>query len=302
MVQFENITVRRVLKGNAELVSRCNVTTFPSGFLLLNKDSCKPIPLENILRPLYTGFLQTLPEVIRETFFEDPEPPRAEPKTIPAFWEAADRTKVYMADLDSAVLCSLKRIEVRFSYLDEEHLSALKQFVNILAKYFPEQSVIKDYLHKLDVWLKSDVVTNVSRSEWTEALRATKEGLNVSLPDSPVWVSCQGSSPGFESYSYSVWILFHLLTVQEALKSDGSDSPLEVLPAMREFMRNFYGCPDNAKHFESLAAESLNEVKSKDEAILWLWSSFAGTSGTYVILISALVGRCTCLLGLFHFL
>lgn len=47
--------------------------------------------------------------------------------------------------------------------------------------------------------------------------------------------------------------------------------PLEVLQTMREFMHHFYYCRDCSKHFEGMAKESMDQVKSRDEAILWLW-------------------------------
>lgn len=41
---------------------------------------------------------------------------------------------------------------------------------------------------------------------------------------------------------------------------------------MRAYIRNFFGCRMCAEHFEAMAAESMHEVKNRDEAVLWLWS------------------------------
>ncbi|CAI5766136.1 sulfhydryl oxidase 1 [Podarcis lilfordi] len=275
MAQYKNIVVRRVLKSNAELVTRCKVTTFPSGFLYSSKGSCTPIPLANNSRSFYTDFLRTLPGVQREIIYTS-KPPIAETKATPDSWEVADRTQLCMADLEYAVLCSLHRIEVSLANFTEERLSALKHYVHILAKYFPERSAVHNYLHKLEVWQESNLSINISRNEWIEDLKAAKEGLNASFPETPDCVGCQGNIPGFESYLCSLQIIFHLLAVQEALKSDGANSSSEVFPAAREFMTNFYFYSPAAKRFASLPAEFITEVKDQEEAIFQLWSTFTG--------------------------
>lgn len=48
--------------------------------------------------------------------------------------------------------------------------------------------------------------------------------------------------------------------------------PLEVLNTMRCYVKHFFGCQECAQHFEAMAAKSMDQVKSRDEAVLWLWS------------------------------
>lgn len=48
--------------------------------------------------------------------------------------------------------------------------------------------------------------------------------------------------------------------------------PLEVLSTMRCYVRHFFGCQECAEHFEAMAAQSMDKVASREEAILWLWS------------------------------
>ncbi|XP_042319500.1 sulfhydryl oxidase 1 [Sceloporus undulatus] len=270
MLQFENIAVRRVLKSNEELVRRFNVTTFPSGFLLVKNGSCRSIPVNGDSRPLYTSFLRSLPRVFRGNSFRPTMVPSAEPTTAPAPWRVADRRKVYMADLESAVLYTLRIEAARFLHLDKERLFALKQYVNILAKYFPGRRVVMNYLRNLDLWLK--LKTNISSNEWERALRNNPELPYARLPDNPLWVGCQGSKPEFRGFPCGLWTLFHLLTVQEALHSPNLASPSEILPTMRGYVRYFFGCRECAEHFEGMAAESMDKVRNKDGAVLWLWS------------------------------
>uniref|UniRef100_A0A6J0TGW1 Sulfhydryl oxidase n=1 Tax=Pogona vitticeps TaxID=103695 RepID=A0A6J0TGW1_9SAUR len=270
MLQFENLAVRRVLKSNEELVRHFNVTTFPSGFLLVNNGSCSIIPVHMDSRPLYTDFLRRLPGVMKGNTFRPTMLPSAEPQTTTAPWRVADRKKLYMADLESAVLYTLRVEAARFSHLDEERLSALKQYVTVLVKYFPGRLVVMNYLHNLDLWLRPR--TNVSQNNWEEALRNKAELPYARLPENPLWVGCQGSKPELRGFPCSLWTLFHLLTVQEALLSPNHASPSEVLPTMRRYVQYFFGCRECAEHFEGMAAESMHKVKNKDGAVLWLWS------------------------------
>lgn len=47
----------------------------------------------------------------------------------------------------------------------------------------------------------------------------------------------------------------------------------EVLQAMRNYVRFFFGCRDCADHFEQMAAASMHRVTSPKNAVLWLWTS-----------------------------
>lgn len=41
---------------------------------------------------------------------------------------------------------------------------------------------------------------------------------------------------------------------------------------MRCYVKHFFGCQECAQHFEAMAAKSMDQVKGRDEAVLWLWS------------------------------
>lgn len=49
------------------------------------------------------------------------------------------------------------------------------------------------------------------------------------------------------------------------------DSPQVVLQIMRRYIHHFFGCQACAQHFEEMAKESMDSVKTLDEAVLWLW-------------------------------
>ncbi|XP_007434230.1 sulfhydryl oxidase 1 [Python bivittatus] len=273
MLQFENIAVRRVLQSNEELVRQFNITTFPSGLLVINNGSCSSIPGHADWRSQYTKFLRNLPGVFRGNVFIPTVLPTAQPTTALALWKVVDKRKLYMADLESAVLFTLRIEAAVFPYLRGQRLSALKDYVSVLVEHFAGRSVVKNYLRNLDLWLRPK--KKVLQSEWEEALRNKKEFPNATLSERPFWVGCQGSTPNFRGFPCGLWTLFHHLTVQAACQnqsvSASSDTP-EVLPTMRRYVRYFFGCRMCAEHFENMAAESMHEVRTRNQAVLWLWS------------------------------
>lgn len=40
---------------------------------------------------------------------------------------------------------------------------------------------------------------------------------------------------------------------------------------MRRYIRDFFSCRECAQHFEAMAKESLDTVKTAEEAVMWLW-------------------------------
>uniref|UniRef100_A0A7M4FVB4 Sulfhydryl oxidase n=1 Tax=Crocodylus porosus TaxID=8502 RepID=A0A7M4FVB4_CROPO len=272
MQQYTNIAVRRVLSNEEELVKEYNVTTFPSAYLLVNNGSFSRISVQEEARSSYTSFLRGLSGIndktliLRAQNITTPPPsrvPGAEHPTETTHWKHADNSKLYMADLESALHHSLRVETAKFSILEGEQLEALKHYVAVLTKYFPGRPFVKNFLHSLDNWLKQVKEPNVSQ-------RALEKPPNPAvLTNDVTWVGCQGSEPRYRGYSCSIWTLFHLLTVQASWHSAQN---AEVLGAMRGYVHYFFGCETCSEHFEEMAAESMDQVKSLDEAILWLWS------------------------------
>ncbi|GAB1285565.1 Sulfhydryl oxidase 1 [Apodemus speciosus] len=225
-------------------------------------------------RPFYTSYLQGLPGLTR-----DAPPTTATPVTAdqiaPTVWKFADRSKIYMADLESA-LHYILRVEVgKFSVLEGQRLVALKKFVAVLAKYFPGQPLVQNFLHSLNDWLQKQQKKKIPYSFFKAALDSRREDSVVA--EKVNWVGCQGSEPHFRGFPCSLWVLFHFLTVQanrysEAHPQEPADGQ-EVLQAMRSYVQFFFGCRDCANHFEQMAAASMHQVSSPSNAVLWLWTS-----------------------------
>ncbi|XP_004643521.2 sulfhydryl oxidase 1 [Octodon degus] len=272
--QHQGMAVRRVLNTEGPVVSKFGVTDFPSCYLLFRNGSVSRVPALMESRSFYTAYLQRLSGLTREATPTTAVPTTPD-KIAPTVWKFADRSKIYMADLESA-LHYILRVEVgKFSVLEGQRLAALKKFVAVLAKYFPGQPLVQNFLHSTNDWLKRQQRKKIPYSFFKTALDSRKE--DAVLTKKVNWVGCQGSEPHFRGFPCSLWLLFHSLTVQASQQNaDGSQEPAsgqEVLQAIRNYVRFFFGCRDCADHFEQMAAGSMHRVRSPNDAVLWLWTS-----------------------------
>ncbi|EPQ16424.1 Sulfhydryl oxidase 1 [Myotis brandtii] len=272
--QREGIAVRRVLNTEGDVVSKFGVTDFPSCYLLFRNGSASRVPVLMESRSFYTNYLQRFAGATREAA-QTTVPPITANTVAPTAWKVADRSKIYMADLESA-LHYILRVEVgKFSLLEGQRLVALKKFVAVLAQYFPGQPLVQNFLHSVNDWLQKQQRKKIPYGFFQTALENRKEGVVIAKKVN--WVGCQGSEPHFRGFPCSLWVLFHFLTVQATRqnvdRSQETAKAQEVLQAIRGYVRFFFGCRDCAGHFEKMAAASMHRVGSRDSAVLWLWSS-----------------------------
>ncbi|XP_044532993.1 sulfhydryl oxidase 1 [Gracilinanus agilis] len=270
--QYHGIKVRRVLDEQEEIVKKFDVTVFPSCYLLTRNGSRSRVPVLIESRSLYSTYLQRLPGVVKRTFSPTVKPTTRDQGT-PPIRKFADSSKIYMSDLESS-LHYILRVEVgKFKVLEGQRLTALKNFMSVLAKYYPGQPLVRNFLHSMDVWLQWQQRKSIPYSSLEAALNNRREG--AVLPKKLTWVGCQGSEPHFRGFPCSLWILFHSLTVQAAQRNEylqQKGDPQEILQAIRGYVKYFFGCRDCANHFEQMAAASMDKVKSMDDAILWFWN------------------------------
>ncbi|XP_064520273.1 sulfhydryl oxidase 1 [Pseudopipra pipra] len=272
MLQYENVAVRRVLSSEEELVEKFGVTTFPSGYLLFRNGSFSRLPVHIEARSFYTYYLRTLSGITRGSYkLNTTSSPSNETDAAPLI--RADRSKLYMADLESALHYSLRVEAARASALSGAQLAAFKCYVAALVKYFPGRPCVQTYLQTLDGWLRNWTEPELPRDVLKEAMKNNKDASSPAvLPTNVTWVGCQGSERHFRGYPCGLWTIFHLLTVQAAKNGPDKELPLEVLSTMRCYVRHFFGCQECAEHFEAMAAKSMDRVSSREEAVLWLWS------------------------------
>lgn len=89
------------------------------------------------------------------------------------------------------------------------------------------------------------------------------------------YIGCRGTVNGRRGYTCGLWTLFHFLTVQTTSSDHNSNAdPLEVLRGIYGFVKHFFGCSHCSQHFQEMAQrENIWNIKSNEEAVLWLWSA-----------------------------
>lgn len=270
MVQYDGVSVRRVLNIQEDLVTKFNVSSFPSGFLLSRDGSISRIGLEEVSRSAYTRFIRSLPGV-RKLNLNLIGWKGVEEKNVTL--RPANSSKIYMADLESSIHYSLRVEVVRYSTLEGERLKALRGYINVLAKYFPARPMLRNLLHTLNDWLGKQKGDTIMYEDFSDVLNNTYKVKDAVLSPHVNYIWCQGSKAKYRGFPCTVWTLFHLLTVQAFELRTADSEPQEVLQAMREYIRYFFGCRYCAVEFEKMASESMNFVRDHDDAIRWLWSS-----------------------------
>ncbi|XP_058887920.1 sulfhydryl oxidase 1 [Acipenser ruthenus] len=211
LLQYENIVVRRVLNSEKTL----GVTHFPSCYLHFPNGTFCRLSVHVEARSFYVDALRMLPGLERRAY-EPSVSPAPEKNTTAEEWREFNRSRVYMADLESSLYYSL-RVEVGTHItISGEPLSELKAYITVLVKYFPGRPVVMKLLQSLESKLKSHDDPELQYTALETVLDNEVQTPDAALPDVERWVSCQGSKPCFRGYPCSVWTLFHLLTVQAA--------------------------------------------------------------------------------------
>uniref|UniRef100_A0A8B9H7J8 Quiescin Q6 sulfhydryl oxidase 1 n=1 Tax=Astyanax mexicanus TaxID=7994 RepID=A0A8B9H7J8_ASTMX len=217
LLQYENIAVRRVLSSEKDLVSRLGVTEFPSCYLYYTDTNYTRLPVLMEARTFYSYALQRLPGVVRagKPLPSDSDLQRNDTEEP---WRSFNRSRVYMSDLESALHYSLRVELSAHTTISGDDLTALKQYITVLTKYFPGRPAVKGALKAVENWLQEQEGTEIQYSDFRKALDSTSG--DAVLPAGVRWVGCQGSQPQYRGYPCAVWTLFHVLTVQA--KASGS--------------------------------------------------------------------------------
>ncbi|XP_078417684.1 sulfhydryl oxidase 1 [Cetorhinus maximus] len=278
MLQYENIAVRRVLSSEENLTVKLGVQEIPSCYLYFSNSTHRKVTVKMPTRTFYTYHLRRLPGVTRGAY-KLAELNSTHMTTVPP-WRDFDSSKIYMADLESALYYALKVEVGSHQELSGKALTALNHFIGLLTKFFPGRPFVVNLLQITNSWLADATMAPISNNAYMDVLSNKKGTTGALLPEGMNWVGCQGSRPHFRGYPCSVWTLFHLLTVQAAKYNESmahkgktaQTDPREVLYALRQYVKHFFGCRECATHFEAMAKESMDHVNSFDGAILWLWS------------------------------
>ncbi|TNM87886.1 hypothetical protein fugu_006107 [Takifugu bimaculatus] len=269
LLQFENIAVRRVLSTEEGLVTKLGVTDFPSCYLYYPSGNFTRLQVNIQARTFYSYALQRLPGVVRSGKPPPPDTVESLTNRTDEPWRPFNRSRVYMADLESTLDYSLRVELAAHSVFSGHALVSLKKYISVLVKYFPGRPMVMNLLKSLNSWLQDQPGDEISYEALEKIIDNRAQSPNTTLPQGARWVGCQGSQPHFRGYPCGVWTLFHVLSVQ-AKKAEGTDAK-EVLSTMRGYVHHFFGCRQCAEHFEEMAQKGLSEVNTLSAAVLWLW-------------------------------
>ncbi|XP_014681448.1 PREDICTED: sulfhydryl oxidase 1-like [Priapulus caudatus] len=192
----------------------------------------------------------------------------------------------YNRDLESSLWQSLSHdVQLVEGELNGDKMAALREYVGVLAKYYPGEQRVVRKLHQLLHWLWGRNATTLQ--EFSVKLTGKPDqphGNDTYISDVVGWVACRGSQPRYRGYTCGLWQMFHSLTVAaeaanrsmnsglQSSPSSPATDPLEVLHAMRSFVRHFFGCQvcrQNFLNHESVTMET--DVHDHEGAMLWMW-------------------------------
>ncbi|XP_053685142.1 sulfhydryl oxidase 1 [Sabethes cyaneus] len=178
---------------------------------------------------------------------------------------------VYQADLEEAIKFALFREIPRFKKIDGERLLALQRFLNVLVRYFPFNDNGVKFLKEVRQYVLN-FETEIDSKDFANQITQLQKNRHPVF-SSTQWMGCSSTKEGLRRFPCGLWTLFHYMTVQAAEMEISSD-PLEILQAMHGYIKYFFGCSDCSNHFQQMAARNkIWNVTSKDDAVLWLWSS-----------------------------
>ncbi|XP_038601593.1 sulfhydryl oxidase 2 [Tachyglossus aculeatus] len=279
LVPFENIVVNRALNSDKTFLEKLGITSVPSCYLIYPNGSHGLINIVKPLRSFFSSYLKSLPGVKRKLSFQVPLPIKLdkEENADTLAWREFDKSKLYMADLESG-LHYLLRVELAtHKTLEGAELKTFKDFVTVMTKLFPGRQSVMKLLETLQEWLVSLPLDKIPYDAILDLVNNKMRISGIFLTHHVQWVGCQGSRPELRGYPCSLWKLFHSLSVQAALwpealiNTDFDKNPQGVLQVMRQYIQKFFGCKECAQHFEEMAKESMDSVEILDQAVLWLW-------------------------------
>ncbi|XP_002155792.1 sulfhydryl oxidase 1 isoform X1 [Hydra vulgaris] len=254
--------------SNDELKSKYNVVTIPSLILItISTGKFKELSPMNRTHSAYLNVLNQLAGGDVINALEDLHPPLViDEKALQVV--ANISSEVHMQDITSAISFSLLREVGKINIINGDAMVALKDWVNLLAKCLPSGSFLQNFLRKLDKWLH-DLGNEISSEKFVKYIEENQES-NSYLPSEIKWHGCKGSAEKYRGFPCGLWTLFHSLTV--SCSDDSGMTGYEILRRIRSFIDHYFGCRYCRDHFIEMSKDLQKEVKTQEEAIVWLWS------------------------------
>ncbi|NXI96556.1 QSOX2 oxidase, partial [Psophia crepitans] len=135
LIQYENIVVKRALNFDKRFLEKLGITSVPSCYLVHPNGSHGLINILKPLRSFFSSYLKSLPGVRKKLLLPLQLPVQEKEKSTEIrVWKEFDKSKLYMADLESG-LHYLLRVELAtHRTLEGAELKTFKDFVTISAK------------------------------------------------------------------------------------------------------------------------------------------------------------------------
>ena len=193
-----------------------------------------------------------------------------------AIWKR--RYVAHLLDAEIALEYSLSHEVGQRKVIGGRSLTALQNFLQVLAKYFPGQKRPRTiaFIKELGKWTgqHDDVIKGV---DFAEKVKEIKERLGAFSHEQTSYIGCKGTSPNYGGYTCGLWTLWHMLTASH-LDIDANSENLEknrfVLTTMYQYVDSFFGCRDCSRHFGQMAENGkaiTRDVRTVSDSVLWLW-------------------------------
>lgn len=269
LMQYKHLLIRTVTNRN---IAKFGVTHLPSLFLLHGDGRFEQIAKKIDERAPIVKIVKQLIDADQDS----DQGPRGGEKIMDDFATSkthsiTNGTVVYMQDLESALSYSFRQEIAIHKSIDGDSLQALKDFIRVLTKYFPGEDYLMKFLLKIKSWI--DTVTSGLTGEVWVYYIDTLQTVDTYLPEKIAWTGCRGSEPRYRGYPCGMWTLFHTLTANAYIVGKNSPKFLyaEVLNAVTDYMKHFFGCQICSKHFLKMADK--RQISSATDQVLWLWSA-----------------------------
>ncbi|XP_065556580.1 sulfhydryl oxidase 2-like isoform X1 [Artemia franciscana] len=262
-----------VPQTNLNLLKALNASTAPSVFEISKTGAVLPLNIsskdyKNILKELQkryigdTDLISVVSEKIKESKTEETT------SIYPLKPLTPDVT--YLIDIEKGLKYLLEHEVALLRVVTGEKLEALKNFMLVLNKYFPARKRVGEYLEIVMNYINKHA-DGFKGEEFGEKLKLYEQKYTPEWKNLE-WKGCKGSRPVYRGYPCSLWTMFHTLSVSSYLDPH-SKEPLEVLKAIKDYVKYFFGCRECATHFLKVVNETLSQVKTKEDAVLWLWKA-----------------------------
>ncbi|CAF4768826.1 unnamed protein product [Rotaria sp. Silwood1] len=175
--------------------------------------------------------------------------------------------KPTLTDIDSAVIWMIKKdLQRKLPKLFDD----VKAWLNAVYTYYPGSDYMHNFLSDLIKFMNNR--TTLSSNELKNYIDSTSV---IKLPEVK-FDHCNGSDTSKRGYTCSLWLLFHSMTVKQAILHEQNLLPSNVKPSdiflsIREYIRNFFLCEECAKHFLNKTSNAEHEIKSFKESVLYFW-------------------------------